>query len=567
MRATARRRSVVASILALGVATAAPGQDWTGPAGVGIEVRDEAGQPIPGAAVVLAPGGGATEAPPFVFTDGSGRVEVRNLAEGEWQVEVRAAGYMIFNGYLLLAGAEPPEVGFSSRQRTGTFWQPLQVRFFVPGSPGDAVMVATTKEERKGEKKRLVEREQLARQEKKAEERAESRARRRTKASGAGEVAVLKPRPEPEPERVAEATPPRPVEPPAHPAAPPPMEPPPPAEPPAGEPAPATAPRQEPAQAPPAASPPRTDPAPPPREEPPRVAEVAPRPEPAREEPPTAAPPRPPPRVPPPPPAPPPATTAAPPPEPRVADVARPDLPERDTPAPATPARPAPAAPETAAPAPAPAPAAAPDAAPRIPSIQARPVLFTGGACPECKPGEWALIVERRAAASAAAAAAAGPTAGGDASSCGAEREDTARRLANEVLVPAGAAAAVFAGPAADAYGNGLPATVATTLPGDLADSLRPRDGACQDVIGVLPQGARFIGFRYEAEDAGGKGDCFGEEPCAIGQARWTTNPRIERTATVTVIHASFLNESASAERRARMTLYFQPPRGWQPPR
>jgi len=83
---------------------------------------------------------------------------------------------------------------------------------------------------------------------------------------------------------------------------------------------------------------------------------------------------------------------------------------------------------------------------------------------------------------------------------------------------------------------------------------------------GVLPQGARFIGFRYEAEDSSGKGDCFGEEPCAIGQARWTTNPRIERTATVTVIHSSFVNESTSVERRARMTIYFQPPRGWRPP-
>ena len=82
----------------------------------------------------------------------------------------------------------------------------------------------------------------------------------------------------------------------------------------------------------------------------------------------------------------------------------------------------------------------------------------------------------------------------------------------------------------------------------------------------MIPQGARFIGFRFEAEDSSGKGDCFGEDPCAIGQARWSNNPRIERTATVTVVHASFSNESTSAERRGRMTLYFQPPRGWRPP-
>src|SRR5688572_14200340 len=154
-------------------------QGWTGPAGVGIEVRDEAGQPIPGAAIVLVPGGAAgDDAPPFVFTDAGGRIEVKNLAEGEWQVEVRAAGYMIFNGYLRLSAAEAPEVGFSSLQRTGTFWQPLQVRFFVPGSPGDAMMVAGTKEERKSEKKRIAEQEELERQEKKNKERGELREQR-----------------------------------------------------------------------------------------------------------------------------------------------------------------------------------------------------------------------------------------------------------------------------------------------------------------------------------------------------------------------------------------------------
>jgi hypothetical protein len=183
-------------------------------------------------------------------------------------------------------------------------------------------------------------------------------------------------------------------------------------------------------------------------------------------------------------------------------------------------------------------------------------VLFTGGACPECKPGEWALIIERRAAPAGSAAGAA----------CGEGREAAVRRLAQEALAPAGATVAAFAGAVADSYGNGLPAAVREAVPADLAAALGAREGSCQDFVGVLPQGGRFIGFRFEAEDSSGKGDCFGEEPCAIGQARWTANPRIERTATVTVIHSSFVNESTSAERRARMTLYFQPPRGWRPP-
>ncbi|HVR30684.1 MAG TPA: hypothetical protein VMS86_14270, partial [Thermoanaerobaculia bacterium] len=221
-----------------------------------------------------------------------------------------------------------------------------------------------------------------------------------------------------------------------------------------------------------------------------------------------------------------------------------------DLPAPAAPSRPsAPAAP---------APGTAPSDLPRrVPSIQARPVLFSGGACPECKPGEWALIVERRAAPATGAS---------DSSACGAGRETVAKRLANELLAGGGATVAAFAGPVADAWGNALPPAVWESIAPDLAGALRPLDGACQDLVAVLPQGARFIGFRFEAEDGGGKGDCFGEEPCAIGSARWTTSPRIERTATVTVIHSSFLNESPSAERRARMTLYFQPPRGWRAP-
>jgi hypothetical protein len=555
MHPVSRLRGVLlVSLLAGGSALGAAAQDWTGPAGVGVEVRDEGGQPIPGAAVVLVPGGTAgAEAPPFVFTDASGRVEVRNLAEGEWQVEVRAAGYMIFNGYLKLAGAAAPEVGFSSRQRTGTFWQPLQVRFFVPGSPGDAMMVASTKEERKDEKKRVEERQELEKQEKKAQERAEARDRRRTRPTGGAEVARLRePTPTaPPPQPAAEAEPPTQVA-----EARPPGD----ARETGGAPAPQpeAAERAEEAAAPP---PPPEPPAAPPRDQP-RAPAADPAPPPPA---PTTQRPQPPAPVPPPP--------AEAQPEPRVADVGRPasDAPRPDAPArPAAPARdtapPAAApSPDTAprSPAPVPAPPAAPPSTapspPRsVPSIQARPVLFTGGACPECKPGEWALIVERRAAPSTGA--------GDEAAACGSARDAVARRLAAEVLAPAGAAVAAFAGPVADAWGNGLPPAVRAALPADLGEALGARDGSCQDAIGVLPQGARFIGFRFEAEDAGGKGDCFGEDLCAIGQARWTSNPRIERTATVTVIHSSFRNESTSTERRGRMTLYFQPPRGWQPP-
>ena len=175
-------------------------QDWIGEASVGIEVRDELGRSIPGAAVVLIRETGSSDSsPPFVFTDEGGQVEVLHLAEGEWQVEVRAAGYMIFNSYLKLSVSAPPVIGFSSRQRTGTFWEPLEVRFFHPGS-GDVVLVAGTKSERKEEKKRRAQSRKLAKQDEKAVKRAEQR--RHKKPTRGVDVAVLTP------PQVAEAEPP-----------------------------------------------------------------------------------------------------------------------------------------------------------------------------------------------------------------------------------------------------------------------------------------------------------------------------------------------------------------------
>ena len=90
--------------------------------------------------------------------------------------------------------------------------------------------------------------------------------------------------------------------------------------------------------------------------------------------------------------------------------------------------------------------------------------------------------------------------------------------------------------------------------------------GPCQDFVAILPSEARFVGFRLEAVDADSQGDCFGTEVCSIGEARWVELPQIERTATLTVIHASFLNESKGRERRGRFIVLFVPPAGWQAP-
>jgi hypothetical protein len=600
-------------------------QEWLGESGIGVVVRDGSGQPIPGAAIVLVPEfGPAGEAPPFVFTDAGGRIEVFNLAEGEWAVEVRAGGYMIFNGYLRLESGKPPELGFTSRQRTGTFWEPLEVSFFEAGVERP-VMVAATKEAREQDKDRRKRADALAKQDAKAAKRAERRAeKRRAKPSQGAELAVLTPAQE-EPESLPEASAPT-VEPAVTP------EPPVVAE--------ATAPEAvaevestpaEPVRAAaPVSRPPPASPAPPVREapvapavtpEPPVVAEAT-APEAVAEVESTPAEPvratAPVSRPPPAPPAPPvreapvaPAAEPVPPepaPEPRVdsepvrsieAPATAEPLPavEEEPPAPAETTQPTRrsqpepvAAPAVAAPTTPPAaekskapplfppvqepepvqvaevaappdlprddrPRSEPPAEPVVPSLQAHPVLFRGGACPECKPGEWALVVERVAAPSQGAAG-----------ECGSGRDDRVSRLIADGLTPQAAAVSAFAGPAADMWGSELPEEVWSAVAGSPASRLRDEEGACQDLVGVLPEGARFIGFRFEVETSTGRGDCFGEQPCPIGRARWTNNPRIERTGGVTVVHTSFLNEAAEEERRARMTLYFRPLRGWEPP-
>ena len=556
-------------------------QDWIGEASVGIEVRDELGRSIPGAAVVLIREAGSSDSsPPFVFTDEGGQVEVLHLAEGEWQVEVRAAGYMIFNSYLKLSVSAPPVIGFSSRQRTGTFWEPLEVRFFHPGS-GDVVLVAGTKSERKEEKKRRAQSRKLAKQDEKAVKRAEQR--RHRKPTRGVDVAVLTP------PQVAEAEPP------------PGAIPPPPPPPPAPEPSPAPVPPPALVATPPSApatlaaepvAPPAPE-APPPvpveevaereAQSPPAVTALSP-PAAEVEVPPTPSVAEPPPPSPPPPPPPPPPRSVPPPAEATPpAEPAPPPVPKAPPVFPAVNVEPLPPVPPVVPPAappvrladaspldvrgvPRPAevvredPPALPTTplprapAPTVPSLQSHPVFFRGGACPECKPGEWALVVEAEASVTPAP------------ESCGGLRDERIRILRDEVFGPAAASASAFGGVVADPWGNSLPSTLLSESGRTLVAELGEQKGACQDLIGVLPQGARFIGFRYEAEDEGGRGDCFGVEPCAIGEARWVSNPMIERTPTVTLIHASFHNQSSGRTRRARMTLYFRPPGNWTPP-
>ena len=433
-----------------------------------LTVVDERGRPIESAAVILRPELQVpVELPPPFFTDADGRILIEGLREGEWQVEVRSQGFMIFSAYVRLQEGLPPAVGFKSKQRTGTFWAPIEVYFedvdvdFAMGAKGRK---ALEKEQRRSLKRsgKAAKREGKLEERRAAEaEKAERMAEKRRAQLGRGaEVASLEERPnEVAVIAAAESTP-------------------------------------EEAAAPVVSAEPR---AATPLE---AIAVAAAEPEP---------------------------------------DITQPDeirAPPAESPAPPVVRSPPPP----------------PPLPPAVPDIQAQPFLFRGGACPECKRGEWALVVERRAAVSASSTVV-----------CGEGREEKVEQIIQQVLRPRAGALGSFAGPLIDAHGNGVVAHLGVPIALPAYEEVAA-DGPCQDFVAILPSAARFVGFRLEAADAAGKGDCFGAEVCSIGEARWIELPQIEHTATLTVIHASFLNESKSRERRGRFIVLFVPPDGWQAP-
>lgn len=131
-----RRRllSTAAVVLAVVPAVVAA-QDWSGEQGFRVLVTDDAGQPVPEVTVALRLAeAGRSGGPPSLLTNESGVVEVTGLSAGEWQVELRRQGFMIVNCYLRLESGKPPEVGFTSSQRTGPFWAPMKVGYSSLGA-------------------------------------------------------------------------------------------------------------------------------------------------------------------------------------------------------------------------------------------------------------------------------------------------------------------------------------------------------------------------------------------------------------------------------------------------
>lgn len=225
-------------------------------------------------------------------------------------------------------------------------------------------------------------------------------------------------------------------------------------------------------------------------------------------------------------------------------------------PSPAAPATPPPvAAPPVERPAPptptpqAPPPPAATPASPTAPSLPRSNVQTAGtGGCPECRTGERAVAVEQVAAPAGAGSAGCPP--------------DLAAKVRDAVrgLTPTPAAAS-YAGGLTDVGGDGMAALFGPSGSAALADALGRWVGtgsACQVLAVVLPPGGRFVGYRYEAWDGNGGGDCLAGQDCPVGNARFADHATVEKAGGASVVWAVFENRASDRQRHARLTAYFK---------
>lgn len=181
------------AVILAAVPAVATAQEWSGGNGFQVLVTDDAGQPLPGVTVMaFLAESDRSGGPPPLLTDASGVAEVSGLSAGEWQVELRREGFMIVSSYLRLEDGKRPEVGFTSRQRTGPFWAPMNVGY---SSVGVATTTASAGSARA-----------ITRAQRRAERRAEQRERRlrrenvaRTVETPAAQPAAVAEQPAPDP--------------------------------------------------------------------------------------------------------------------------------------------------------------------------------------------------------------------------------------------------------------------------------------------------------------------------------------------------------------------------------
>ena len=143
--------------------------DWSGANGFRVLVTDDAGRPVPEVTVVVRLAeADRSGGPPPMLTDGAGALEIRDLAAGEWEIQLRRQGFMIVNSYLRLEDGKRPQVGFTSRQRTGPFWAPMNVGYSsldAAPAPGNAGSARTTSRAQRRAERRAEQRERRLRRE------------------------------------------------------------------------------------------------------------------------------------------------------------------------------------------------------------------------------------------------------------------------------------------------------------------------------------------------------------------------------------------------------------------
>ncbi len=211
---------------------------------------------------------------------------------------------------------------------------------------------------------------------------------------------------------------------------------------------------------------------------------------------------------------------------------------------------------------------AAPPAPTAEPTPEAPPAASAGrvprylrsaaaGNCAECETGEWAVAAEQVAARSGD---------GPQYRECTEGFEESARQGAELLADMPADRLDDYAGPILTALFRIAPGDDRREIQ-DLLAPLTEPESYCQLAGVVLPRSASFSGYVLEAWDSLGGRSCRGDVSCAVGQARWMTEPIVVEGDERIVVYDVFKNRSSRRERRARMTIYFQPPTDWSPGR
>ncbi len=561
-----RLSALALGFLALAILSPAVAQTWRGSEVIGVQASSSKGKPIAGARVVLTYQGRGSEAsPPDVETNQKGRAVIAGLAQGPWQIEVQHPDFLSYVALFDLQRGKKPSVSASFLEAGGRSLTPMKVKL-SKGNPRDASPPLSTREARTqtlppAEPDRTTEESKIAASPPTVET-APPEEPMTAEQPSPSEDLTPEPKPEPEVQAVEEpstidARPP--IEEPEiaavqEPEIPKPL-PEPSLESASIEPEPElqTDTLVEPAEQLPEAqttTPGAPEPSTPgpieeePVQEPTRIMEQ-PMEETAEREP-VEVPPEPTDR---------PVVPSViveesprqePLPEPAIVteeqvEVEAPPAPELEAPVAA--AVPSPWAPAAAA------PILTPDDTPAISS-------YRDGICAECRTGEWAVTADQTVAAGSTL--------------CPGEVAREARQAADGLSSSMQLELSGFVGPTADGSSGEALTSVEPEVAQAFRQQLAPYLGAtsnCQVVSVVLPKSVRFAGFRYEAFDDGGGGQCMPDQGCLISRARWLASPVVQRGFNATVVYGIFENMAADKQRFARLKVYFRPPNArWQPP-